>query len=82
MSFVMQFSGNLDDLLELLCSDAVILYDYENAETMLKALEEKAEGQATHPAIFTSLFRPLFSSRQAEPLVVVLSETPFTQPSR
>lgn len=40
-----QCSLHLDDLFELLCTDSVLLYDYETAETMLRTLEEKAEGK-------------------------------------
>ena len=40
-----QCSVNLDDLCELLCSDSVLMYDYETAESMLRTLEEKAEGE-------------------------------------
>lgn len=36
---------HLDDLFELLCSDSVLLYDYETAEGMLRTLEEKADGE-------------------------------------
>ena len=43
--FESQCSVNLDDLFELLCSDSVLMYDYETAETMLRTLEEKAEGK-------------------------------------
>ena len=43
--FLFQCSVHLDDLFELLCSDSVLLYDYETAESMLKTLEEKAEGK-------------------------------------
>ena len=43
--FLFQCSVHLDDLFELLCSDSVLLYDYETAESMLRTLEEKAEGE-------------------------------------
>lgn len=43
--FLFQCSVNLDDLFELLCSDSVLMYDYESAESMLRTLEEKAEGE-------------------------------------
>ncbi|XP_044173190.1 SEC14 domain and spectrin repeat-containing protein 1-B-like isoform X2 [Acropora millepora] len=39
-------SLHLDDLFELLCTDSVLLYDYETAESMLRTLEEKAEAVA------------------------------------
>lgn len=47
ISFVIfsQCSLHLDDLFELLCTDSVLLYDYETAERMLRTLEEKAEGK-------------------------------------
>lgn len=44
--FEFQCSVNLDDLFELLCSDSVLMYDYETAETMLRTLEDKAEGES------------------------------------
>lgn len=43
--FFSQCSLHLDDLFELLCTDSVLLYDYETAERMLRTLEEKAEGK-------------------------------------
>ena len=43
--FFLQCSLHLDDLFELLCTDSVLLYDYETAERMLRTLEEKAEGK-------------------------------------
>lgn len=43
--FLSQCSLHLDDLFELLCTDSVLLYDYETAERMLRTLEEKAEGK-------------------------------------
>lgn len=44
----------MDDLFELLCSDSVLMYDYETAETMLRTLEDKAEGESSWKLIGTS----------------------------
>lgn len=51
----------MDDLFELLCSDSVLMYDYETAESMLRTLEEKAEGEfiiamVTDDSIIPSFF--------------------------